>query len=497
MYLYGIIIPLFSCLLQIWPRLKNRYFGVDTWRHLMYADYIRRYKRLPDSITDRYIVSGPFGYPPVILFFLAIFPKKFCEDYQFLFSPFFDFLHNYFIFVIALLLSGNLLVAIIAQIIACLTPVIVIEASNLNTRIISYLLFSISFFSLIYFSITASPIWLFIAGIGLFILFFTHRFALQAYIFNVIGFSIVEKTPFYLGFFIGVTFLVVVFGGKLYRSILKEHMRLLTYWIQRIEYRYGHQFRGPKKIQKMDFIFFLYNFSTKFPFIYIIGQNPWLLFFIVLLINNIFVHYQLSSTLSNIVLFKFSVWVLLSMGTSILILWIKQLRFLGEGYRYTEYAIFPLSIILASYFPFLQKEFKGNFIILFALTCIFFLAVIIFLQIKTILRDRYRTIDKEKWEVIAYLNKQNNNRIAVFPSQIGDAIMYFVKGRILTSDSVFGLEQIPDIFPKVTKSMEEIVKKYKLNFIFFDKRFVLLEEMRLKNYTVILDKNDYMLLKVN
>lgn len=497
MYLYGFIVPLFSFGLQIWPRLKNRYFGVDTWRHLMYAEYIRKHKHLPSSITDRYIVSCPFGYPPVILFLLALFPKKFCDDYQFLFSPFFDFLHNYLIFWVALLLTGNFIVAVFAQIIASLTPVIVIEASNLNTRILSYLLFSVSFFSLIYFSINGALGWLFIAGISLFILFFTHRFALQTYLFNVIGFSFLEKTPLYLIFFIVVTCLVVFFGGSLYRAILKEHIALLTFWIRKIDYRFGHQFRSVKTVQKTDFIFFLYNFSTKFPFIYIFGQNPWLLFFVIFLINNSFIHYNINQVLQDIVLFKLSVWVLICMGSSIIVLWVKKLRFLGEGYRYSEYAVFPLSIILGSYFFSLQRKFGESFIILFIIACLISLSVIIFLQIKTVLRDRHRSIDKEKWEVIAYLNKQKNNRIAVFPSQIGDAIMYFVKGRVLTSDSIIGMEQMPDIFPRVTKPIYEIIKKYKLNYIFFDNRFVPLKEMGLRNYDIVFNKNDYMLLKVN
>lgn len=75
--------------------------------------------------------------------------------------------------------------------------------------------------------------------------------------------------------------------------------------------------------------------------------------------------------------------------------------------------------------------------------------------------------------------------------------MYFVKGRVLTSDSIIGMEQMPDIFPRVTKPIYEIIKKYKLNYIFFDNRFVPLKEMGLRNYDIVFNKNDYMLLKVN
>ena len=155
-YFYGFLITIFSFFLQIWPRIINRYFGVDTWRHLMYANYVRKHKCFPKEINDRYVVTGPYGYPPVIIKILSLFPKVFNEKYQFIFSPAFDFLHNYLIFVAALLITKDLTIAIFAQIIATLTPLVVIEASNLNTRVISYLIFSLSFFSLILFSVNHS-----------------------------------------------------------------------------------------------------------------------------------------------------------------------------------------------------------------------------------------------------------------------------------------------------------------------------------------------------
>ena len=181
MFFYGLIISFFAFLLDVWPRFINRYFGIDTWRHLMYADYIRKNKKLPRIITDRYLVVAQNGYPPVILLFLAIFPKKFCDRYQFVFSPMFDFLHKYLIFAATFFLTHNLVSSIIAQIISTLVPVVVIESSNLNTRILSHLFFTSSFFPLLLFSVTGDYYWLVVSFSMLFLLFFTHKFAIQMY----------------------------------------------------------------------------------------------------------------------------------------------------------------------------------------------------------------------------------------------------------------------------------------------------------------------------
>lgn len=500
MYLIGLVVPLLSFFLQIWPRLINRYFGVDTWRHLMYADYIRKHKKLPESIKDRYIISAPFGYPPILLIFLSFFPKKFTDRYQFLFSPFFDSVHNYIIFAATIYLTHNLVVGLFAQIIAALTPVIIIEASNLNTRTLSYLFFSLSFFPLLLFSVNHNYLWLSIAFVALFILFFTHRFALQTYLFTIIGFTLLEKNFTYPLFFLIVFLAVLLIGGKLYRAILYEHIGLLRYWIKNsADMRFGHQFRGIKKSsQRIDFINRLYLFSMKTPILYIISANPWLGIFFIVFFSNIFNILPVQTIISSVIATKLSMWIIFTVIAGILILSIKPLRFLGEGYRYIEYSVFPVSVMVASYTPYFINQFGQIFLSFFMVLSIATTIAIIFLQRKTILQDRNRTIGKEKWEIINYLNRTEGKktRLAIFPLQLGDAMMYFLKGKVLTSDSVLGLEKISDIFPTVKSPMSEIIHKYNLNYIFFDKLYVELKEIGLKKYTIIKDLGNYILIKV-
>src|SRR3990170_1160660 len=74
MYFLGLIVPLLSFALQIWPRLIKRYFGVDTWRWLLFANYVRKYKALPTESPKQFIATSVFGYPPVVILFLSIFP---------------------------------------------------------------------------------------------------------------------------------------------------------------------------------------------------------------------------------------------------------------------------------------------------------------------------------------------------------------------------------------------------------------------------------------
>lgn len=497
-YLLGLIVPFLSFALQIWPRLIKRYFGVDTWRWLLFADYVKKHRALPKESPKQFIATSVFGYPPVIILFLSLFPKKFLERYQFVFSPFFDLLNNYLIFITALVLSRDVQTAIVAQIIAALTPIIVIEASNLNSRILSYLVFNTSFFFLIMFFSTGGVIFLLIAAGALFVLFFTHRFAIQAYIICIIGFTLFEKTLFYIVFFLTVFILVYVVGGKLYKAILNEHISALKYWADKIEYRFAHQFRGLSSQKKQsDFIQQVYSLSTKSPLVYIIGNNPWLLAFFPLLITIYFNIMQIVSTLNIAILSKLAIWVIALLTWTVLILSVKKLRIFGEGQRYLEYCVLPISIMIGSYISPLLNQFGHISYTLFFAVVLGMVLLIIYLQYKAIVLDRARSINKEVWKIIDYINKHNGStiRLAMFPLQLGDAILYFTKCRILTSDLYSGLGKLSDLFPVLKVPLPEIIKRYKITHIFFDRNFVTLEELKLKKYKILLDVNNYVLLK--
>ena len=497
-WIVGLAVPCLSFVLQVWPRLINRYFGIDTWRHLMYANYVRKHKKFPKEIRDKYLVVGPYGYPPVIIKILSFFPKSFNEKYQFIFSPVFDFLHNYFIFCAALMLTKDLTTAISAQIIAALTPLVVIEASNLNTRAISYLIYSLSFFPLLLFIYTHSMLWLALAFIGLILLFYTHRFAVQAYIFCAIGLGIFERNPLYLIFFLTAFATVYVLGGEFYKSILNEHLALLNFWKKNIDFRFAHQFRGNVKPRLIkDFVFKIYNLSFKSPFIYIVGNNPWLgIYFLGFLLPYIYKSFP-GIIIDVPMILKLNLWVIALLMSSILILSVKGLRFLGEGHRYLEYAVLPMSIVLGSYFSVLYGKYGGISLIVFASLCCSLLVAIIFLQKKTIVADRGRTIGSELWEIINYLNKNIGKkvRLAVFPISLGDAMMYFLKGRVLTSDSIFGQMKL-GILPIIKEPFYNYVVKYNLNHVLIDQTYVSINELKLKKITIVKNINNYTLLKV-
>ncbi|MDO8657838.1 MAG: hypothetical protein Q7K55_03800 [Candidatus Levybacteria bacterium] len=444
------------------------------------------------------MIPSPFGYPPVFIYFLSFFPKDFLEKYQFLVSPFFDSLQNYLIFLASYFLSGNIFVAIIAQVVASLTLISVVESSNLNTRSISYLFVSISLFALILFVTNNQLIYLIIAAVVLFILFFTHRLSLQAYLVSAVALSVFTGNPIYILFFFFVFLLVYVFGGKRYKLILAEHLGSLNFWIENINVRFAHQFRGNAKKEQKDFVERMYQLSVKNPVVYIIGNNIWLAFLALLLLASYFRFISFSFPFSPSIVLILETWTGALVAWSMLVLWVKQMRFLGEGQRYLEYAIFPVSILVGGATASLFSRYGWVAELLFIIFVLGLFASTVFLQKKTILHDRLRTITKEKREIIDYLNKDGKKdfNMAVFPVHMADSMVYFTKGRVLLADTLPGTKGYLDVYPVITKPMSKIVEKYHLDYILFDRKYVTDQEINLPQAKIIKDTDDFVLLKV-
>lgn len=497
-FILGLIVPLLSFLLDVWPRLFKRYFGVDTWRWLFFAEYIRKHKRLPKESPKQFMVTFAFGYPPVILFFLSLFPKKFLEKYQFLFSPVFDLINNYFTFLIALEFSRDFLTAIVAQVATALVPLTVIEASNLNSRRLGVFIFNISFSTLLLFTITSQPVWIIISSISLFILFFTHRFGIQTYLVVVICFTLLERNIFYSLYFLGMFILVYVCGGKLYKAIFREHIECLKFWAGRTEYRFAHQVRGlSKQTTRNDFIQTAYNLSTRNPIFFDFVSNPWLIWVLIISLFGLF-NIHVASTLNILVVDKMQIWIWTLFVWSVLVLWGKELQIFGDGQRYIGYCVLPTALVIGSFYSSLLHTFGTSFYLVSSITTLLILCFTVFLQYKTVIRDRSRSITKGVWDVINYINAHNptKSNLAMFPQQMGDAILYFTTCRILTSDTLTGLKDLADFYPVLKKPMSEIAKKYRINYIYLDRNYVTLEELKLERYKIVVESNDYVLLRI-
>jgi hypothetical protein len=501
--LSGIAVSLLGYLIQVRPRFYNRYFGVDTWRNLSIADYIRRHKRLPDELP-KYMLKGPFDYPPLLNILLALFPKRFVEDYQGFISPLFDFLNNIVVFAVTYLLTNDLSVAVFAQLAYALTPITAIENSSLNARSLGGLLFSLSFLSGIFYSINHKPLMLILAIVATTALLFSQKMAAQTLFLLSFGFSVLEKNFIYL-IIVGLSaILAVLISGGFYLRILRGQFSVLKYFRLIIKDRYSHQVRGAlPTLKNRDFIELIKATIRQYPLFALIGSCPlialgffisiWMLLYPA---NSLLAHYPGLSLICR----KFALWLVLLYSYGIITAWLKPFQFLGEGMKYIVYAALPSSFIVSVTATGLLINSNNPNLLLFVIAILLFsLLQINLLQNQGVIKDTTRTITASLRQVMDFLEKQPGEvRLATIPFSLSDSIAYFTKSNILSSDSAYVLAHNPDYldyYPVLRKPLEGMLNKHGINYFLVDKNYVNLNELNLSRIDTVLEAGNLCLLK--
>lgn len=488
--LLGLVIPFLAFLFEIYPRLLNKKFGVDIWTHLLYLREYRKQKKLPKDISDGFLVSGEYDYPPVFILILSKFPFKLVEKFEFIFSPFFDSILVFSIFFIAFYLTGNILISIVTQLIYTLTPIIILENSSATPRSLGYSLFTILFLSLSLFLFNDSGeiVFVLIAILSGSLIFLSHRFTTQGFLFFSIFFSIIEKNYIYISIFL-VSFLLAIIASKgFYLKVLRGHIGNLYFWYKYVKYRFYHQIKGSyKEYKTKDFIFSLYNQFLKFPPFVLAITNPWTLIpiFIFLFSEPLAPFYE---RMLLLVVFSY----ILALATT----WIPKLRFLGEGQRYLELSAFPTAFLSSKFlFESLGSAYGQILSIFYILIGIASFITIVIIQRKGIIKDKLRTITPEMQAMFNYLRSlKEKPKLLCIPHQITTNTIYHTGCKVFVNASYESMHKISEVYPYLRRPVKEIMKKYSLDMILLNENYTNAKDLRIR-YRIIKKIGNFLLLK--
>lgn len=485
----SLVAPVFAFIFEVYPRLVNRKFGVDIWTHLLYLKEYHKQKKIPGKIENGFLVPGEYDYPPVFLFILSKFPLKLVEKYEFIFSPFFDSLLVVLIFYISFYLTGNIFLSLITQIIYVLTPIIILENSSATPRSLGYSFFTILFLTLFLFTQNNQIIYLFIGIVAGTLIFLSHRFTAQGFLFFSLFFSVIEKTWLYFAVFAMSFLLAVILSRGFYLKVLRGHIGNLIFWYKNIDYRFAHQVKGNYKEHKTDdFIFRLYNQFLKFPPFVLSITNPWTLpaFYIFI--------FQFPS---DMLIQKFIWWIIFSYFLSLVTIWIPKLRFLGEGQRYLELSAFPTAFLASKLlFESLKTEFGILFMGVYVLFGVLSLITILVIQRKGIIKDRLRTVTPDMEKMFAFLKSLKiKPRLLCIPHQITTSTIYHTGCSVFVNANYTDIQKIADVYPYLRKPAREIMKRYNLEMILLNEDYANIKDLKLGRYKIIKKIENFLLVE--
>lgn len=493
-FISGLIIPLFSYLLQVYPRFFNRYFGVDVWTRMIEADYFRKNHHKPPmkKIADGFILEGYLNYPPALPFLLSFLSKKGVLKIQGFIAPFFDIMQNYLVFLIVLQLTNRLEAALLSQAIYASIPLTILENSYLTPRSLGYLNFTLAFYPILLYSLAPQPLYFLTGLFFTTLLFFTHKFALQSLLFVSIFFTVIEKNIFYILVFAAGFILACFLSRGYYLRVLQGHLDNIFFWVKNYQYRFAHQVRGLVPPKKIDLVGKIYKLLDTFSPVTLIGTNLWIAVPLSLLAVNFF-RIPIASTspylLSDPLMVKMSIWVIFFYIFSILVLVVKQLTPIGEGQRYMEMSIAPTAIISAiAFFALMESPYKSFVIPGYILILVTNISLTIFLQIKGIIADKNRSLTQDMDQVFKLIDKlKPKPRILCIPHQITTMVLYNTRAKVLVEIQAGHLIRVPDIFPIIKKPIGNLAKKYNLNVLVLKKDYVNAKELNLSPKTLLLE----------
>lgn len=489
--------------IQVWPRLTNRYFGVDTWRHLAVADYIRRHRRYPGLMPEKYLIDEPCDYPPLFRYVLALVPRQVLEEYQWLVSPGWDAVHSLVIFALARTMTGNPMVGWVAQAVYATTPIVIMENASLTTRSCASLLFTVTAASLIAWVLTRQWGWGAAGVAGVAVLVLTHRMALQALVVFALGMGVWSRSWGYpAGLLAGLAVAAVLSRG-FYLKVLAGHVAMLTWWRGNIHHRYAHQVRGLPKTSTTtpDMVFQIYQSIRKAPWVAVVGADPWAA--VVLGVGTWawrvgrWDPFGVPPLVAQAIL----QWCAVLWMAAVAIRMIKAIEFIGEGERYLEYAAAPVALLTSLLlWSWLRTPWSG-WVLAGALVVglVGGLLPTLFIQQTVILKDTDRSVTPTLRRMFDQINTCQGDggevRLATFPLYLADATMYFTKARVLSTDSSFGhLRHYTPFFPVLQVPVRALVERYRLTHLLINERFVQLPELHLEPTAVIARESPFCLL---
>lgn len=493
--LYAIIIPLLSFLLQSYPRLFNKLFGVDVWTRLLETDHVRKHGHsIPnEKLTGQFIVEGYFDYPPIFPWMLSFFSKKKLLEIQGFVAPFFDSLQVFFIFFLAEYLTHDIRIALLAQLMYALTPMIALENSYLTPRSLGYLNFSLVTVSLLHFVYMKEPIFLFFGLIFSTLIFLTHRFATQSFLFITIFFTYFLNTPVFIQAFLFGFFAATALTKGYYLRVLKGHLYNIFFWVNNLDSRFSHQIRGEvKKSAQTDWVGKIYTFLSVFSPVAVFGLNPWALSGFVLVICS-WLQLVPRSPLTT----AYASWILFFYFFGVVVLKVKYLMPIGEGQRYMEMATVP-SALLSAWLAFQMRTFFGVWVwIGIGIVLATNLGLILYIQIKGVIKDKNRSVTHELQDVFNYINAhQHTLRIVCIPHQNTTLLVYHTKAQVFVNADNPGLMKIQEVYPILKFSLHTLAKKYHLTHALVRTSFASLAELKLKKSSIEYQSGDVLLVKL-
>jgi hypothetical protein len=495
---FGLVAAVFLCFaLRAIPRIGRPLIGHDTWALLLVIDEIKKGHGY-NGVCRYFLIKGDHDYPPLFFYFLSLLPMSWLKKYNWLINPIFDSVNSGLVFGVTYLLGGSPLMAFAAAGIYSVTPAVLEESLNFNTRIFGLIMFNISLASLVLHYYSGASMFLVISTTAGVIVLLSHMFATQVLYPLLISFTVLIQSYVPLLVLLGAIIAAIVFSGGFYFRILSGHIGTIRFWLKHYK-EYGLDYlskqvvaqkatvrKNPKDSNDHSMLVRVWRRTKRLnPFYWLLKISPFNPFALMPFIMLPWIHLEMA-------------WQTIVLGWSILttvfFYLATYLRFLGHypGRRqFLHYGAFPTAYVCST----LVLESSSPFALV-VLSVTFLLSII--QNVRTWLRTclHNRADDQSLLqETFKYLRNSNKDGVICLPASHTYAVPYFSGKKVFYTMCHRNYEKLGLFFPVLSVPLKELIEEYDIHFVLVDTTIVPISQIAPKGFEMIMEENDYALLE--
>lgn len=447
----------FSLLCLLYPRWHARQYGADAWYFLAAAEEMRRRPRW-ELVLPYFMLDIPQQwYPPGFTALLALFSAQGLRRWFWLINPVLDSLHLALLLGVAAMLLADWRFLLLAGLLYRLSPTLIDQYSNLNSRGIGSILFSGLMLGLAAAAL-GRPWGYAVAVVMVAALCLTHKLTLQAFFGVALLGTLVHPSILWLPVLLAGVALAWMVSGGFYWKVLKGHWDILRFWRRNLHRLGAHQvFHSPLPEYARDGCDAGLSYPpglagwTKLVRFFI--GNSWLLLALPLL-------FLFPSPRPIFQFLSFWAWSVYLVG--FVVTFAPPLRFLGEGYKYLKLAYFPMALCLAEIalrpgLPWWTDGWILAVLLLNLRSC--------WRLTRAIRNEKLMEVGRQFGHIFDYLKGQGDVGVLCLPVHSADAVAYHTGKRVFWGAHSAGFEKIEPFFPVLKMRVEEYFRQYPLDYL--------------------------------
>ncbi len=438
---------------------QSRHRGCDAYYFLLSSDEFRKRRRIPIVLPPVYLLEEPGQwYPPGFSVFLALIPRQWLTKFYWIVSPVVDCVVVGVTYGVVIAVTGEMWLAVLAGVLHAINSASVSDCTNLNSRLLGALLFTGTVLGMAGTFVGLPLAWLaLLCGAGLLL---THKLSSQLLYVLLPAMSLLLWDVGFLVGLVAILAFTVVASRKFMLKVWRAQGDILGFWRTNWKDLGAHQIDDSpmySKVGESDQQFlgsrmFLGGWVGLFKQIQHMGMNPMV---IMVLIPAVYF-----AELSKWDLAMFW-WAVVTYVFAAATIFVKPLRFIGEGHRYLKLAALPVSYlailplwrgwdVMGWYWPMLVLAVG--------------MAVYALWRMCRFMGDPSKTlvpfVDDDLSKVIEFLKVEQTENILCVPDSLADALGYYCQKGVLRGTHNYPFRDVQAFFPYHRLPLDYLVRWY-------------------------------------